>query len=287
MCDEFIHPGLVEDHRLSRRSFGLMTAVAASLPASALAQSDVVEKDVEVKTADGTCDAALFRPAGKGSWSAVLIWPDIMGLRPAFRDMGRRLAAQGHVVLVPNPFYRSAHAPVIGESFDFNNPEQRNRLFGYRSAMTDAGIDHDAQAYLAFLDAQPETAKTKKAGVQGYCMGGALSFRTAAAVPSRIAAVGSFHGGNGLVTKEANSPHLLIAKTNATYLVCQAQNDDMQQPQMKEDLKAAFVAAKRPATVEVYQANHGWCVKGGAVYNEGEAERAWAALAKLYQSNLV
>ena len=287
MCDEFIHPGLVEDHRLSRRSFGVMTAVAASLPTAALAQSNVVEKDVEVKTADGTCDAALFHPAGNGSWAAVLVWPDIMGLRPAFRDMGRRLAAAGYVVLVPNPFYRSAHAPVIGESFDFSNQEQRNRLFGYRSAMTDAGIDHDAQAYLAFLDSQPQTNKAKKAGVQGYCMGGALSFRTAAAVPARIAAVGSFHGGNGLVTKEANSPHLLIPKTSATYLVCQAQNDDMQQPQMKEDLKAAFAAAKRPATVEVYQANHGWCVKGGAVYNEGEAERAWAALTKLYQSTLV
>ena len=209
MCDEFIHPGLVEDHRLSRRSFGVMTAVAASLPTAALAQSNVVEKDVEVKTADGTCDAALFHPAGNGSWAAVLVWPDIMGLRPAFRDMGRRLAAAGYVVLVPNPFYRSAHAPVIGESFDFSNQEQRNRLFGYRSAMTDAGIDHDAQAYLAFLDSQPQTNKAKKAGVQGYCMGGALSFRTAAAVPARIAAVGSFHGGNGLVTKEANSPHLL------------------------------------------------------------------------------
>ena len=287
MCDEFIHPGLVEDHRLSRRSFGVMTAVAASLPTAALAQSNVVEKDVEVKTADGTCDAALFHPAGNGSWAAVLIWPDIMGLRPAFRDMGRRLAAAGYVVLVPNPFYRSAHAPVIGESFDFSNQEQRNRLFGYRSAMTDAGIDHDAQAYLAFLDSQPQTNKAKKAGVQGYCMGGALSFRTAAAVPARIAAVGSFHGGNGLVTKEANSPHLLIPKTSATYLVCQAQNDDMQQPQMKEDLKAAFAAAKRPATVEVYQANHGWCVKGGAVYNEAEAERAWTALTALYQSSLV
>jgi len=287
MCDEFIHPGLVEDHRLSRRSFGVMTAVAASLPTAALAQSNVVEKDVEVKTADGTCDAALFHPAGNGSWAAVLVWPDIMGLRPAFRDMGRRLAAAGYVVLVPNPFYRSAHAPVIGESFDFSNQEQRNRLFGYRSAMTDAGIDHDAQAYLAFLDSQPQTNKAKKAGVQGYCMGGALSFRTAAAVPARIAAVGSFHGGNGLVTKEANSPHLLIPKTSATYLVCQAQNDDMQQPQMKEDLKAAFAAAKRPAMVEVYQANHGWCVKGGAVYNEAEAQRAWTALTALYQSSLV
>ncbi len=287
MCDDFIHPGLVEDHRLSRRSFGLMTAVVAGVPTSALAQSNVVEKDVTVKTADGTCDAALFYPAGQGKWAAVLVWPDIMGLRPAFRDIGRRLAAQGYVVLVPNPFYRSAHAPVIGESFDFSNPEQRARLMGYRAAMSDAGVDHDAQAYLAFLDAQPQTNKAKKAGVQGYCMGGALSFRTAAAMPARIAAVGSFHGGNGLVTKDANSPHLLIAKTNATYLVCQAQNDDMQQPQVKEDLKAAFAAAGKPATVEVYAANHGWCVKGGAVYNEAEAERAWAALSKLYQTALV
>jgi carboxymethylenebutenolidase len=286
MCDDFIHPGLVEDHRLSRRNFGLMTAAVAGAPATAMAQSNVVEKDVTVKTPDGSCDAALFHPTGQGTHAAVLIWPDIMGLRPAFRDMGRRLAGQGYVVLVPNPFYRSAKAPVIGESFDFGNPEQRARLMGYRAAMSDAGVDSDARAYLAFLDAQPQTNKAKKAGVQGYCMGGSLSFRTAAAVPARIAAVGSFHGGNGLVTKEANSPHLLIAKTNASYLVAQAQNDDMQQPQMKEDLKAAFAAAKKPATVEVYAANHGWCVKGGAVYNEAEAERAWAALGKLYQTQL-
>jgi carboxymethylenebutenolidase len=213
MCDEFIHPGLVTDSRLSRRSFAAMTVAAAGVSTGALAQSNVVENDVAVKTADGNCDAALFYPAGKGSWPAVLVWPDIMGLRPAFRDMGRRLAGQGYVVLVPNPFYRSAKAPVIGDNFDFGNPEQRSRLMGYRAAMTDDGVDHDAQAYLAFLDAQAQTSKTHKAGVQGYCMGGALSFRTAAAVPGRIAAVGSFHGGNGLVTKEANSPHLLIAKT--------------------------------------------------------------------------
>ena len=286
MCDEFIHPGLVTDSRLSRRSFAAMTVAAAGVSTTALAQSNVVEKDVTVKTADGNCDAVLFHPVGTGSWPAVLIWPDIMGLRPAFRDMGRRLGAQGYVVLVPNPFYRSAHAPVIGENFDFSNPEQRNRLMGYRAAMTDDGIDRDALAYLAFLDAQPQTSKRRKAGVQGYCMGGALSFRTAAAVPGRIAAVGSFHGGNGLVTKEPNSPHLLIAKTNASYLVCQAQNDDAQQPQVKDDLKAAFAAAGRPATVEVYAANHGWCVPGGAVYNQAEAERAWAALDKLYKTQL-
>jgi carboxymethylenebutenolidase len=287
MCDEFIHPGLVTDSRLSRRSFGLMTLGAAGMASgAALAQSNVAEQDVTVKTADGTCDAVLFHPAGQGQWPAVLIWPDIMGLRPAFRDMGRRLSEQGYVVLVPNPFYRSARAPVIGDNFDFGNTEQRARLSGYRSAMTDDGVASDAKAYLAFLDAQSQTATDRKAGVQGYCMGGSLSFRTAAAVPDRIGAVGSFHGGNGLVTKEANSPHLLIAGTTATYLVCQAQNDDARQPQMKDELKAAFAAAGRPATVEVYAADHGWCVKGSAVYNEGEAERAWANLGALYKATL-
>lgn len=286
MCDEFIHPGLVEDARLSRRTFGAVTVAAAAVAGTALAQANVVEKDVEVKTPDGTCDAVLFYPQNQATAPAVLIWTDILGLRPAFRDMGKRLAAEGHVVLVPNPFYRSARAPVVGATFDFNNPEQRNRLFGYRNAMSDDGIDRDAIAYLAFLDAQPQTNRNRKAGVQGYCMGGALSFRTAAAVSSRIAAVGSFHGGNGLVTKDANSPHLLIPKTDATFLVCQAQNDDKQQPQVKDELKAAFSAAHRPATVEVYHADHGWCVPGGQVYNMAEAERAWTALRALYKSTL-
>jgi carboxymethylenebutenolidase len=286
MCDEFIHPGMVEDNRLSRRSFGVLTAAMAGLSGTALAQSNVVEKDVTVTTPDGSADAVLFYPAGAGNWAAVLVWPDIMGLRPALRDIGRRLAGQGYVVLVPNPFYRSAKAPVIDANFDFSNPDNRNRLFGYRNAMSDAGIDRDATAYLAFLDAQPQTNKARKAGVQGYCMGGTLSFRTAAAVPGRIAAVGSFHGGNGLFSKEPNSPHLLIARTNATYLVAHARNDDAQAPQMKEDLKVAFAAAGKTATVEVYAADHGWCVKGGAVYNEAEAERAWTALSRMYQTAL-
>lgn len=286
MCDEFIHPGLVEDPRLSRRTFGAMSVAAAAIATTAYAQTNVTEKDVEVKTPDGNCDAVLYYPEGQGTRPAVLIWTDIMGLRPAFRDMGRRLAAEGYVVLVPNPFYRSARAPVIGPTFDFNNPEQRNQLFAYRAAMKDDGIDRDATAYLAFLDAQPQTDKNRKAGVQGYCMGGSMTFRTAAAVPSRIAAVGSFHGGNGLVTKDADSPHLLIPKTKATFLVCQAQNDDMMQPQVKDELKAAFTTAHVPATVEVYHANHGWCVPGGQVYNQAEAERAWTALRGLYKSKL-
>jgi carboxymethylenebutenolidase len=287
MCDEFIHPGLVTDSRLSRRSFGVMAAALAGTTGTALAQSTVTSTDVTVKTADGDCDAVLIHPRGDGKWPAVLIWPDIMGLRPAFRDMGERLAAQGYTVLVVNPFYRSAKAPVIGDNFDFGNPEQRAKLTGYRSAMTNDGIDRDAVAYLAFLDAQTVTDTSKKAGVQGYCMGGALSFRTAAAVSNRIGAVGSFHGGNGLVTDKPDSPHLLIPKTNAAFLVCQAQNDDASNPKMKEDLKAAFAAAGRHATVEVYAANHGWCVPGGQVYNQAEAERAWANLSTLYKTSLV
>jgi len=190
-------------------------------------------------------------------------------------------------VLVPNPFYRSKHAPVVDGPVDFSKPEQRDMLFGFRKAMTDDGVASDAQAYLAFLDAQPQTDKARKAGVQGYCMGGELSFRTAAAVPARIGAVGSFHGGNGLVTDKPNSPHLLIAKTNATYLVCQAQNDDAKMPEVKDALKAAFAAAKRPATVEVYPANHGWCVAGSQVYDQAQAERAWTALSGLYRATLV
>ena len=286
MCDEFIHQGLVEDSRISRRTFGVIAAAAAGAAGAAVPKAAVIEKDVTVKTADGTADAVLFTPARAGSFPAVLMWPDIMGLRPAFRDMGRRLAAEGYVVLVPNPFYRSKKAPVMEGTIDFNDPKTRDILTGYRKAMTD--VPGDAKAYLAFLDAQPKTSKKRKAGVQGYCMGGTLSFRTAAAVPNRIGAVGSFHGGNGLVSKDANSPHLLIPKTNpaSMWLVLQAQNDDKQQPQVKDDLKAAFAAAKRRAMVEVYPANHGWCVPGGQVYDAVQAERAWSALLQLYRTTL-
>ena len=285
MCDDDIHVGLVQEPNVSRRTFGMMTVAAAGIASNAYA-ADVTEKDVEVKTPDGVCDAVLFYPTAKGTKPAVLIWTDILGLRPVFREMGKRLAAQGHVVLVPNPFYRSRRAPVVDGAFDFTKPEDRAKLFALRGAMTNDGIDKDAVAFVAFLDAQPQTNKRKKVGVQGYCMGGLLSFRTAAAVPGRIAAVGSFHGG-GLATKNPDSPHLLIPKTNAAYLVAVAQNDDKQQPEAKDILKAAFAEAKKTATVEVYPAAHGWCVKGSAVYDEAAAEKAWAELTKLYKSRLV
>lgn len=248
MCDEFIHQGLVEDTGMSRRTFGLVAfSVAGAAQATALTPTAVDEKDVLIQTKDGTADAVLFTPRKSATFPAVLMWPDIMGLRPTFRDMGRRLATEGYVVLVPNPFYRSKKAPVLEGTINFGDPATREVLTGYRKAMTD--VASDASAYIGFLDSQPKTSKRRRAGVQGYCMGGGLSFQTAAAVPNRIGAIGSFHGGNGLLTKDANSPHLLIPRTNpgSTWLVLQAQNDDAQQPQVKEDLRAAFAAAKLKA----------------------------------------
>lgn len=285
MCDDDIHVGLLYDPTVSRRTFGLAAVAVAGLGGAAHAQAGVTEKDVNVTTADGVADAALFYPTGKGTWPAVLIWTDIAGLRPAFRDMGRRLAAQGYVVLVPNPFYRSVHGVVATPGFDFTNPTDRARVMGYRQAMTNDGVDKDAVAYIAFLDTQPQTNKKKKVGVQGYCMGGPLSFRTAAAASTRIGAVATFHGG-GLTTKNPDSPHLLVAKTKAAYAICVAQNDDKAQPESKDILKATFAEAKRPASVEVYPANHGWCVKGSAVYDDAAAEKAWGVLTDLYKKNL-
>lgn len=285
MCDEFIHQGLVEDPRMTRRTFGLLAAAAAGTATAAVPRSPVEEKEVSIRTADGVADAFLVTPAKAGEFPAILMWPDIMGLRPTFREMGRRLAGEGYVVLVPNPFYRSKRAPVMEGPIDFNDPATRAVLLGYRKAMTDTAIFNDAVSYLGFLDAQPKTSKRRKAGVQGYCMGGALAFMTAAAVPNRLAAIASFHGGNGLVTKDVNSPHLLISKTNANsqWLVLQARNDDAQQPQLKDELKSAFLSAHRRAIVDVYPADHGWCVPGGQAYDQAQAERAWSALLQLYR----
>jgi carboxymethylenebutenolidase len=239
-----------------------------------------------VPTPDGSADAVLVHPAGSGSWPAVLMWPDILGLRPVFREMGRRLAAEGYTVLVPNLFYRTKRAPIVTGAFDFNDPKQRDSLTVFRSSLTDAGIDKDAAAFITFLDQQKQTNRRKGAGVQGYCFSGPFAFHTAAVRSDRIRAVGSFHGG-GIVTKEASSPHLLIPKTKASFVVAIARNDDQKQPDAKDILKAAFAAAKRPAVVEVYPADHGWCVPGGQTYDQASAERAWAELLRLYRANLV
>ena len=287
MCDDLIHQGLIHDPTISRRAFGLGAAATVVLSSSmAAAQGKVVQKDVDVPMASGVADSALFYPEGKGPWPAVLVWTDILGLRPVFRETGQRLAAEGYVVLVPNPFYRNAKAPVVDGSFDFSKPEDRAKIMPMAEALTADAIFSDAKSYVAFLDAQPQTNRKKKMGVQGYCMGGPPTFRTAATAPDRVGAAATFHGG-GLVTDKPDSPHLLIPKMKAEVLCAVADNDDKRDPAAKDKLKEAFAAAHLKATVEVYEGcNHGWTVRGSQVYNEAGAERAWAELTALYKRNL-
>lgn len=292
MCGDGNHQGLIADTSVTRRSLvlslgALAAAGSASVPAFAEDRGarPVTEKSVAVPTPDGSADAALFYPSIKGKWPAVLMWPDILGLRPVFREMGRRLAAQGYVVLVPNPYYRSKKAPVVEGAFDFNNKDQMNGIMAFRNALSDDMVDRDSAAFVRYLDAQSPTDKRRKAAVQGYCMSGPIAFRTAAARPDRIGAVATFHPG-ALVTDKPSSPHLLIPRTRAAYLVLIARNDAERMPNEEGTLKTAFAAARRTARVEVYPANHGWCVAGSQTYDEKQAERAWAELLPFYRSNL-
>jgi carboxymethylenebutenolidase len=280
---------------LPRRDF-VALSVAAGLAAAASASAaelPVTETDVEIKTPDGTCDAAFIHPA-TGSHPGVLIWPDAFGLRPSMRGIGKRIAAQGYSVIVPNPFYRVAKAPFSDASnFNFQNPADMAKLQPLMGSVNAPGnAEKDAIAYVAFLDAQKEVNKSKKIGTQGYCMGGPLVVKTAAALPNRIGAGASFHGG-GLVTDKPDSPHLLAPKIKARMYFGIASNDDMRQPDAKDKLKEAFAAAKVPAEIEVYAgALHGWCVpdmpqqNGMPIYNKADAERAWGKLVALYKSGL-
>jgi carboxymethylenebutenolidase len=282
---------------LSRRDFVAFT-VAAGLAATTIgsvadAALTVVETNVTVKTPDGICDAAFIHPT-TGSHPGVLIWPDAFGLRPAMRDIGKRIAAEGYSVLVPNPFYRLAKAPVFADpsSFNFQNPADMAKLQPLMGSVNAPGAaEKDAVAYVAFLDAQSQVNKAKKIGTQGYCMGGPLVVKTAAALPNRVGAGASFHGG-GLVTDGPDSPHLLAPKIKARMYFGIASNDDMRQPDAKDKLKAAFAAAKVPAEIEVYPgAQHGWCVPdmpagNGPIYSKPDAERAWGKLVALYKTAL-
>jgi carboxymethylenebutenolidase len=289
----------MDNDEITRRDFVSMTVgagIVAAAGSDALAQQQVVETNVEIKTTDGTCDAAFIHPAA-GSHAAVLIWPDAFGLRPSMRAMARRLAGEGYSVLVPNPFYRVKKAPVVEDAsnFNFGDPVQRATLTPLMGSIGAAGAaERDAAAYIAWLDAQKEVDRRKKIGTQGYCMGGPLVVRTAAAVPARVGAGASFHGG-GLVTANPDSPHLLAPKIKGRMYFGVAANDDMQQPEAKTKLKEAFDAAKVPVEVEVYsQSQHGWCVadmpkqpNGQPIYNKADADRAWGKLLALYKAGLV
>jgi carboxymethylenebutenolidase len=287
MCDQDNFDEMVQYQRraatVSRRQFGGL-AVGAGLvsmvPAGAYA-AETTGADVEIKTPDGTCDAYFAHPA-KGRHPAVLIWPDIFGLRPAFKQMADRLAGSGYAVLVINPFYRIQKAPTSPEHPDFNDPATRNKLVGQMGTLTVATAATDAAAFLPWLDQQPSVDKKRKVGTTGYCMGGPFTFRMAAQFPDRVGAIATFHGA-ALATDKPDSPHLLIPKMKASALIAIAASDDMTDPKAKDTLNAAFAAAGLPHEVEVYVGTkHGWCPPDTAVYDHDAAEKAWGRLVAIF-----
>ena len=290
MCDDHAFDDMIEHNLrqggISRRELGSLTlgaGIAFALPRVAGA-ADTTESEVEIRTPDGTTDAYFVHPAS-GRHATVLVWPDIFGLRPAFRQMGKRLAESGYTVLVVNPFYRTKKAPTAPEKANFDDPETRKMLMGLAGTLSPATSRTDAQAFLGWLDQQAATDTKRKAGTTGYCMSGRIAIATAAALPDRIGAVASFHGG-GLATDQADSPHLLIPKTKARFLVAIARNDDEKEPKTKDILRDAFAKAGRPAEVEVYPAMHGWCPPDSAVYDAAQAEKAWARMMALFKESL-
>ena len=262
---------------VTRREFGVMmgAGMVMMLPQVRNAVS-VTESEVSVKTPDGTADCYFAHPA-TGTAAGVLVWPDIFGLRPAFRQMGKRLAESGYSVLVVNPFYRAQKAPTAARGGQ--TPIQE--VLPFAQGLNETTHMTDAKAFVAWLDQQASVAKNRKVVTQGYCMGGPMAFRTAAAMPDRVGAVASFHGGN-LVTNMPNSPHLQASKTKAQFLIAVAQNDDQQRPTDKTVLKDTFAQAKLEAEIEVYPAMHGWCPPDAQPYNQEQAEKAWGRLLALY-----
>lgn len=272
---------------MSRRDFTKLAAGAGLgmlLPASANAQP-ISERNIDITTPDGVADCHFAYPS-RGAHAAVLVWPDILALRPAFRTMGRRLAREGYAVLTVNPFYRDARSPVVGYGASFGDPSVRNHVLPMARNLNADTHFTDARAFTAWLDEQPEVDTSKGIGTTGYCMGGPMVMRTVAAVPDRFAAGATFHGG-GLATDQPNSPHLLIPQTKAAMLHCVAENDDQNDPQAKVTLREAYGAARIPAEIEVYAGSlHGWCAIDSQVYHQAQAERAWSRLLNLFANNL-
>ena len=289
MDDDILPFDRTKDPAFSRRTFAALSLGAGAVVSTAAigAEASVVETELVIKMADGDCDAALLHPLGAGPWPGAVIFADALGLRPAFRDMGRRLAAEGYAVMIPNPFYRTRKAPVLSGPFDFSKAEDRAKLTDLMAPLTTEVKARDGAAWVAFLDTLPQVNKKAPIGVSGYCMGGPYTMLTAAAVPDRVGAAGSFHGGN-LVTDKADSPHLLAPKIKAAYYFAIASNDDQRQPDAKDKLRAAFAGAQPAPRIEVYDGcMHGWCVSDGMVYNRPEAERAFGELVGLYRKSLV
>ncbi|MFU8817452.1 MAG: dienelactone hydrolase family protein [Pseudomonadales bacterium] len=297
MCDEHTEQEnsayLRAAGKVSRRRFTVLTAgaaVALAVPASASAPvgraSAVIESDVQVATPDGTADCYFVHPAS-GRHPGIIVWPDILGLRPAFRLMGKRLAESGYAVLVINPYYRQGRAPVVAEGASFQDPAVREQVMPLAMSLSADTNVTDAKAFVAFLDQQAAVDSTRKLGTTGYCMGGPMVMRTAATLPERIGAGASFHGSR-LVMDGPDSPHLLVPQMRAGFLFAIAENDDEREPEAKSVLRRAYDEAGLPAEIEVYQgAMHGWCVLDSAVYHQAQAERAWARMLALFERALV
>lgn len=289
MCDEFTRDA--EDRALAargmtRREFAALGAAVAMAGCAGGAngsapQSELKEDMVRITTEDGIADAFFVRPA-KGTYPGVIMWPDIAGLREVKKIMARRLAASGYAVLVVNQYYRSAPAPVFESFADFRTPEGQAKIGPMREALTSEAIASDAKAFVAYLDSQQAVDKARKIGSNGYCMGGPFTVRTAAAAPDRVGAAASLHGA-WLVTGEPDSPDKLIKDTKAAFLFAIGRNDDERAPGDKDALRKAADAAGRPAEIEVYAADHGWCVADSPAYDPAEADRAWERMLALFE----
>ena len=280
---------------IDRRRFAVMGAGAvtlASVPGCIAKVADqapampVSGAAVAITTPDGTTDGWFVTPT-TGKHPAVIMWPDIAGLRDAYKTMAARLAGASYAVLVVNQYYRGAKAPVLDSLVAWRTPEGQAKLKPLIATITPAGIASDAAAYVPWLDRQPQVDTARKIATSGYCMGGPYTVRTAAAVPGRIGASASFHGAN-LVDKDAGatSPHMLLGKTKAAFLFAIAQNEDANMPDAKVELKNAAAAAGRAAEIEVYPAQHGWCTIDAPVYDEAAAEKAWSRMLVLFKANL-
>ena len=287
MCDDRTvadNTEYLRANKLTRRQFGAVSAgagLAILLPRAANAQT-VTEADIDITTPDGVADSYFVHPSS-GAHPGILIWPDAFGLRPAKRQMARRLAASGYSVLVVNPYYRSQRAPVVNTT---NFAEVRDTIMPLMASLNADTQTSDAKAFVGFLDSQASVDRNRMVGTMGYCMGGPFTMRTAAAVPDRVGAAASFHGG-GLVSDQPDSPHLLVPQMKAHYLFAIAENDDQNQPEAKDVLRDAFAQAGLPAEIEVYEgALHGWCPPDSTVYHEAQAERAWSRLLVLFEDAL-
>jgi carboxymethylenebutenolidase len=288
MCDEMTEGDLDRAGMpVSRRGFaGLLAAGGTALAGNALAKAPKLKsRAVTIKTPDGMVDGWFTQPA-RGKHPAVLIWPDIRGIRPAFRAMADRLAGEGYAVLVINPFYRDVAGEVVKPEDDWTQPAIRERLFGYAGKLTRESVGRDAAALAAWLDKQKGVDRARRMGVTGYCLGGPLTIFSAAAVPDRFGACGSFHGSRQSNDTPA-SPHLLIPATKASYLFALAENDDARDPAEKDRLRTVLAGRTGFQEVEVYAgAQHGWCVPDGRAYNEAAAEKAWGRLLAMFRAAL-